>query len=39
MNEQQKPYYKVYRPTGEIHELAGGTVNGWSEEAIQDAAD
>ena len=20
---------KVWRPTGEIHELAGGTVNGW----------
>ena len=21
--------YKVWRPTGEIHEIAGGTINGW----------
>lgn len=21
--------YKVWRPTGEIHEIAGGTVNRW----------
>lgn len=21
--------YKVWCPTGEIHEIAGGTVNGW----------
>lgn len=26
---EQKPYYKVYRPTGEMHELADSTVNGW----------
>nr|DAR94312.1 MAG TPA: hypothetical protein [Caudoviricetes sp.] len=24
--------YKVWRPTGEIHEVAGGTVNGWEED-------
>lgn len=23
--------YKVWRPTGEIYEIAGGTVNGWEE--------
>ena len=21
--------YRVWRPTGEIHEIAGGTANGW----------
>lgn len=24
-----KKKYKVWRPTGEIHEIAGDTVNGW----------
>lgn len=23
--------YKIWRPTGEVHEVAGGTVNGWCE--------
>ena len=26
--------YKVRRPTGEIHEIAGGTVNGWEESDV-----
>lgn len=25
---------KVWRPTGEIHEIAGGTVNGWEESDV-----
>lgn len=28
---------KVWRPTGEIHEVAGGTVNGW--EAYDEEGD
>jgi hypothetical protein len=26
-----KVTYKIWRPTGEIYEIAGGTANGWEE--------
>lgn len=31
--------HKVWRPTGEVHEVAGGLVNGWEEVGIIDVTD
>lgn len=31
-----KVKYKVWRPTGEIHEIEGGTVNGWEAVDVTD---
>lgn len=36
MSEQQKPYQKVWRPTGEVEYFLGGSANVWEDVTADD---